>query len=87
MPVAHFKKRLTLDEPVLYRIGVQGRLNERWSDRLAGMCITTSSVETGTEVSTLHGRVRDQSELIGVLISLYELHLPILSVENLTDDK
>ena len=84
---APFQKRLTLGEPALYRICVQGRLDESWSDRLAGMCITTSSDETGTVVSALHGRVRDQAELMGVLNSLYELHLPILSVENLTDDK
>jgi len=86
VPDVHFQRRLTLDEQALYRIGVQGRLDERWTDRLAGMRITTSSDETGTVVSTLHGRVRDQSELVGVLISLYELHLPILSVENLTED-
>jgi hypothetical protein len=37
-------------------------------------------------VTTLEGRVRDQAELTGVINSLYELHLPILSVQNLTEN-
>ena len=32
-------------------------------------------------VTTLTGDLRDQSQLLGVLNSLYELHLPILLVE------
>jgi hypothetical protein len=36
-------------------------------------------------VTTLVGRVRDQAELTGLLNSLYELHLPILTVENIND--
>jgi len=35
------------------------------------------------EVSILEGCLRDQAELAGVLSSLYELHLPLLSVEML----
>jgi hypothetical protein len=34
----------------------------------------------------LTGRVRDQAELSGVLNTLYELHLPILSVKILAED-
>lgn len=37
-------------------------------------------------VATLEGRLRDQTELSGVLNSLYELHLPILSIENLAEN-
>jgi hypothetical protein len=34
-------------------------------------------------VSTLEGELRDQAALTGVLNSLYELHLPVLSVERI----
>ena len=37
-------------------------------------------------MTTLTGRLRDQAELTGLLNSLYDLHLPILSVENLDAD-
>jgi hypothetical protein len=59
---------------------------ESWSDRLGGMRITTRQRKDQTTVTTLTGRVRDQAELTGVLNTLYELHLPILSVENLERD-
>jgi hypothetical protein len=32
-------------------------------------------------VTTLEGYLRDQAALFGVLNTLYELHLPVLSVE------
>ena len=78
-----YLKRLTLGKPASYCIEVQGCLDETWSDRLAGMRIRTSC-RGDTEVTTLSGQVRDQAELLGVLNSLYELHLPLLSLEILS---
>ena len=37
-------------------------------------------------VTELVGKVRDQAELAGVLNTLYELHLTLLSVEHLDGD-
>jgi hypothetical protein len=69
-----------------YRISVEGCLKESWSDRLGGMTITRSSSPDHGEVTTLVGRLRDQAALSGVLNTLYELHLPILSVELLGNE-
>ena len=83
----HWEKHFSLEAPGQYRICVQGRLDADLSDRLAGMHIqTTSEADAGT-VSALEGGVRDQAELVGVLNSLYELHLPILSVEILEKER
>jgi hypothetical protein len=79
-------KHLKLWTQATYRIEVEGHLDESWSERLAGMRITSHKREDQTTLTTLTGRMRDQAELAGVLNSLYELHLPILSVENLSDD-
>jgi hypothetical protein len=73
-------------KPGKYRIEVEGRLDEHWSDRLAGMRITTSGSEDETSQTSLVGHLRDQAQLSGVLNSLYELHLPILLVEYLPAD-
>ena len=70
-------------KPGKYRIEVEGHLEEHWSDRLAGMRITTSGSEGETPLTSLVGHLRDQAQLSGVLNSLYELHLPILLVEYL----
>jgi hypothetical protein len=74
------------EKPGKYRIEVEGRLDERWSDRLAGMHIKTSESEGKTPQTSLVGHLRDQAQLSGVLNSLYELHLPILLVEYLPAD-
>ncbi|MGB3097086.1 MAG: hypothetical protein WBB46_10200 [Candidatus Deferrimicrobiaceae bacterium] len=77
----HWEKHFSLEAPGQYRIRVQGRLDADLSDRLAGMHIQTTSEAGAGTVSALEGGVRDQAELVGVLNSLYELHLPILSLE------
>jgi hypothetical protein len=75
------EKHIKLWTPATYHIEVQGHLDEAWSCRLAGMCISTSKISDQTTVTTLIGRLRDQAELSGVLNSLYDLHLSILKVE------
>jgi hypothetical protein len=74
---AHF------DSPALYRICVAGELGAAWSDRLGGMEISVTVHETSPPVTTLEGVLKDQAALTGVLNSLYELHMPVLSVERL----
>ena len=79
-------KGLTLCMPALYRIRVQGYLDEKMGDRLGGMLISTHRMENQAPVATLTGRLRDQAELVGVLNSLYELHLPVLAVQLLSSE-
>jgi hypothetical protein len=87
MPPLTSSRGCAFDRPGKYRIRVQGSLDESWSERLAGMTIISSSQESQAPVTTLVGRLRDQAELSGVLNSLYELHLPLLSVELLAGEK
>ena len=76
--------RFAFDSPATYRISVQGRIPARWCDRLEGMTITERSPEAEPPVTTLLGELADQAALAGVLNTLYELHLPVLSVERLS---
>jgi hypothetical protein len=78
-------EHLKLWTPATYRIEVEGHLNESWSERLAGMRITRRRRADQTTVTTLVGELRDQAELTGALNSLYELHMPILSVKSLNE--
>ena len=86
MPKSETRKSYAFDQPGNYRIRVRGFLDESWSERLGGMYITTSNRGDRKTVVTLVGRVQDQAELSGVLNTLYELHLPLLSVEYLDGD-
>jgi hypothetical protein len=76
--------RSGFDCPATYRIGVQGHIPARWCDRLEGMTITECSPEAELAVTTLLGELADQAALAGVLNTLYELHLPVLSVQRLS---
>jgi hypothetical protein len=87
MPTPKGRKRLVFDRPGNYRIRVLGLLDESWSDRLGGLRITACSLKDQEgPVTELVGQVRDQAKLAGVLNSLYELHLTLLSVEYLNGD-
>jgi hypothetical protein len=76
--------RSGFDGPATYRIDVQGRIPPRWCERLEGMAITEYAPHAGPIVSTLLGELSDQAALAGVLNTLYELHLPVLSVQRLS---
>lgn len=76
------------DSPAVYRIRAQGKVLTNWSDRLEGLTIrlddASRDVEDAVPVTIMEGELHDQAALAGVLKSLYEMHLPVLSVECLS---
>ena len=85
VPHSRKTKTFAFDRPATYRIRVQGRLDDTWADRLGGMAITSTTTKEKLPVTLLVGHLIDQAALSGVLNTLYELHLPLLSVENLDE--
>ena len=79
------KKGLRLETPSTYRIRVQGRVDSSWADRLGGMTVNEDSSYDQAAVTILEGHLPDQAALSGVLNTLYEMHLPLLSVESLDE--
>lgn len=73
--------RLTIDSQATYKIQVQGDLSENWSDRMGGAAIESLNQPSEAPVTELTGDFRDQAALAGVLSTLYDLRLPLLSVE------
>ncbi len=67
--------------PAIYRIRVRGRLDASWSDRIGGMQVTETRGPDGQVETILVGRLPDQAALAGILQSLYELHLPVVTAE------
>jgi hypothetical protein len=78
-------ENLKFNSTVSYRICVKGFLDESWSARFNGMAIDNKAIGNISPLTALVGTMRDQNALIGVLNSLYELHLPLVSVELLAD--
>jgi hypothetical protein len=63
-------------QPGWYAIRLQGHLSARWASRFDGMTLTTH--DDGTTV--LEGPVADQSALHGLLRSVGDLGLSLISV-------
>lgn len=59
-----------------YEIRVTGRLGPRWAARLDGM----SLIPQGDGTTLIEGRVTDQAALHGLLRTLGDLGLPLVSV-------
>lgn len=72
----------TQQAPIIYQITVQGHLGSDWSPRLAGMSITHSE-KNAICLSTLTGRVIDQAELNGILNTLFNQRMSVVSVSRL----
>ena len=64
---------------------MQGHLDDNWSDRLGGMVLTRAFTADKQPMTILIGRLRDQAALSGVMNALYDLHLPVFSVEFLDE--
>jgi hypothetical protein len=75
------QKGLTRDTAAVYQIRVQGVLDKSWSDRMKGVDIQVQDLPDEAPVTLLTGQFVDQAALAGVLDTLYDLGLPLLSVE------
>jgi len=74
-------ENLSMKGAAFYRIRVRGELDPKMSDRFEGMEIENTFRKDGRAESVLEGRLGDQSALSGVLNTLYELHLPVVSAD------
>jgi hypothetical protein len=71
------------DMPGTYRIRVAACLAESWSDVFAGMTIASSRLSDGAWATTLTGSLPDQAALAGILGTLADWGLPLLSLERI----
>jgi hypothetical protein len=79
----HSPRRFSFDNPATYQICVEGQVDLEWSDRLEGMAISLELPKDKPPISTLSGELPDQAALIGLLTTLYEWHLSLLSVRRI----
>ena len=85
--VNHSMNTIGMSSPAVYRIRVQGKLDAGLARHLDGLNLSEESASDDLPVSVLVGRLVDQAALSGLLNSLYELHLPLISVDCLDVEK
>jgi hypothetical protein len=69
----------------VFQITVRGEIAPEWRDCLGGMSVRVLTNEDGSIVSILRGRLADQTALCGVLRTLSDLRVPLISVARLGD--
>lgn len=72
---------LTLDASATYEIRIQGYLDENWADCFSSVSIRVEHEPNTAPVTVIAGKFQDQAALAGALSLLYDLGLPLLSVE------
>jgi hypothetical protein len=75
-------KQKTWHGPAEYQIKVKGRLGRKWSDWFEGMVI-----ESEDAMTTITGKVLDQSALHGLLVRIRDLGLPLICVKRLESEQ
>jgi hypothetical protein len=74
------KQHLPQDQPAVYRIQIDGQIDERLLDWFEEMTISSESNADGKSISTLVGPVTDQAALHGLLSRIYTLGFLVISV-------
>ncbi|MCB9434529.1 MAG: hypothetical protein H6668_21385 [Ardenticatenaceae bacterium] len=72
---------ITIDQPGIYRIKIQGRLSQRLQDRFDEMAIAEETNLAGVPLTTLTGQIADQAALHGLVARIRDLGLPLILVE------
>jgi hypothetical protein len=76
-----YPDKLSLEQPAIYIIEVQGRLAADWSNHFSGMTLEVFSASSGNSISRLTGVLADQPALHGVLQKIRDYNLLLLRVE------
>ncbi len=82
-----YKPEFSFTKAAVYKIKVNGDLSRNLSERLAGLQINVERFRGKGPISVLIGQINDQAALAGILNTLYELHLSIISVNMLMDNQ
>ena len=66
-----------------YEIVVQGHLDEQIGYWFEGLTLTNGFDEGGTPITTLNGHLVDQAALHGVLDTIRDINVPLISVRRI----
>lgn len=74
----------TMSDSAVFRVSIQGILDDNWSSYFAMRSVLTETDEAGVRVTTFVTEAIDQSALVGLINRLNSLGLPLLAVECLS---
>ena len=74
-------RKLNMHEPAVFRIRIQGELDESWFDYFSAQTTSVERDRVGNVVSVIISEPIDQGALIGLVNHLNALGIPLISVE------
>ena len=74
-------RKLNMYEPAVFRICIQGELDESWSEYFGAQSVAVEVDEDGNAVTAIISEPMDQAALVGLVNHLNALGIPVISVE------
>jgi hypothetical protein len=71
----------------LYKMKIQGRISESWTDQIGPIRISQELISDGLYITTILFNTKDQAELFGFINTIQKMHLPLLSLERVVESK
>ena len=81
-----FSQQLNMHRPAVFRICIQGELDESWSDYFSAQSVSVSRNEAEEVITVVISDPMDQSALVGFINLLNDLGIPLISVDPLRED-
>lgn len=70
-----------MSEPAVFRICIQGELDESWFDYFGAQSVSIEVDEGGQAVTVFISEPMDQGALVGLINHLNDLGIPLISVD------
>lgn len=74
-------QKISMHEPAVFRIRIQGELDESWSEYFGAKEISVKTNDAGNVVTIIISEPMDQGALVGLVNRLNTLGIPLISVE------
>ena len=78
-------ENIAFTKPAIYRIVFEGEIEGHMIEQHWGLQVAAEKKSDKKAISTLIGRIDDQSQLKGILQLLYDKHYTLISVNMLSD--
>ena len=74
-------QKLNMYEPAVFRICIQGELDESWFEYFGAQSVSVEVDKEGGAVTAIISEPLDQAALVGLVNHLNALGIPLISVE------
>jgi hypothetical protein len=74
-------RKLNMYEPAVFRICIQGELEESWSEYFGAQAVSVETDEAGNAMTIFITEPMDQGALVGLVNHLNGLGIPLISIE------